>query len=88
MEASIAMRWVLKEATRYAPEDKLELTKGSIDELTLYQYNAKIINHYFCPTCGVQFLTKAFGHVVINTLTVDGVDPTKFKITDLDLRSV
>ncbi|GJE90618.1 hypothetical protein PsYK624_067620 [Phanerochaete sordida] len=72
----------------YAHESKLELTAGSMDELTLYQYNAKVIEHYFCPTCGVNFLTKGFGHVVINVRTVDGVDLAKLKIKEIDLKNV
>ena len=64
----------------YALEDQLVLTEGSIEKLTLYQFHKKIIKHYFCPVCGVMFLTKAFGVVAVNVRTIDGIDLEKLKL--------
>ncbi|EKM50975.1 uncharacterized protein PHACADRAFT_262880 [Phanerochaete carnosa HHB-10118-sp] len=71
----------------YALENKFELLSNNVEELKLYQFHARVVEHYFCPTCGVQFLTKALGYVVVNARTVDGVDLMKLKIKHVDLRN-
>ena len=39
------------------PSDRFRLLHGK-DELTLYQFNTKIAEHYFCKHCGIH----PFGH--------------------------
>ena len=34
------------------PKDQLEVLRGE-DKLTLYQWNTKIAEHYFCSVCGI-----------------------------------
>ena len=72
-------------ACRYAPESKFRFVEGTREELSLYQFGKKTVRHYFCPACGVAFLTAAFGHVVVNVRTVDGVDVTRLRIRHVDL---
>ncbi|WP_224814284.1 GFA family protein [Hasllibacter sp. MH4015] len=35
-----------------APLDGLEIVQGA-DHLTLYQFNTRVAEHYFCKTCGI-----------------------------------
>jgi hypothetical protein len=54
------------------------LTKGSIEELTLYLWGTKKIGHYFCPVCGSTVFGKVQGHSTglygVNLRQVEGVD--------------
>jgi len=60
--------------------DGLDFTKGK-DLLTLYQFNTKSAEHYFCPTCGIYTHHKRrsnpneFG---VNAACLEGVSPFDF----------
>lgn len=75
---------------RYVPATRFELTLGSIEELTLYEFYKKVFRHYFCPTCGVQFFFKhmenKYGEVMVgvNARTIDDVDPEKLSVRPFD----
>ena len=62
------------------PMEKLRVTKGS-DNLTLYQWNTKVAEHYFCNTCGIythhrrRSVPEEYG---FNVACIDGVDPYSF----------
>lgn len=67
----------------FAPEPTFELQSGN-DSLTDYQFNNKVIHHYFCSTCGIKpFGIKPFGKgvapdgstvVAVNVRCLDGID--------------
>ena len=82
---------VIAAACSEVTEDKFELTSGTLEELTLYEFYKKIYKHYFCPVCGVQImLTKpGKGLVEINVRTVDGpIDLNKLKAKEFDGKSL
>jgi hypothetical protein len=60
-------------------KDQFELTSGTLEGLSSYQFNKKVITHYFCPDCGVSFVSKGSG-VAVNARTVDGIDLEKLKL--------
>ena len=66
------------------PADLFELTKGSLDELTVYQFGRKIITHQFCPTCGVILVASISNMLALNARTIDGVDVGKLDILKYD----
>ena len=66
----------------YGPQGSLELTTGSLGELTKYQFYRKILSHYSCPICGVHIFEFNEEEKIIglNVRTVDGIDPLKLKL--------
>jgi len=63
----------------FVTPEQFTLTKGSERELTKYQFNKKVVDHLFCPDCGVE----AFGTgkmptgqtmYAINVRCLEGVD--------------
>ena len=68
----------------YAPKSMFEFTKGCYEDLTVYDFNNKVIHHAFCPTCGIPFLSEGFGAVGVNVRTIDGVDLEKLKLRYLN----
>jgi hypothetical protein len=73
--------------TSYTPEERFKFTAGSFEELTGYRFNKKVIQHTFCPTCGMALISQAFGAVAVNVRTVDGLDLQKLKLRFLDGKS-
>lgn len=63
------------------PIDKLRVTKGA-DMLTVYQWNSKTAQHYFCKVCGIythhrrRSNPSQFG---FNVACMEGVNPFDFK---------
>lgn len=63
------------------PVDKLCVTKGA-DMLTVYQWNSKTAQHYFCKVCGIythhrrRSNPSQFG---FNVACMEGVNPFDFK---------
>lgn len=63
------------------PVDKLRVTKGA-DMLTLYQWNSKTAQHYFCKVCGIythhrrRSNPSQFG---FNVACMEGVSPFDFQ---------
>ncbi len=57
--------------------EDLQFTKGQ-DHLTLYQFNTRVAEHYFCPTCGIYTHHKRrsnpneFG---VNLACLEGISP-------------
>ena len=53
--------------------------------MTTYQFHTKLVNHYFCPTCGVSlFCTGVGGAIVLNVPTIDGLDLKMLKVKEFD----
>lgn len=75
----------------FAPRAKFNLVTGA-ENLTEYLFNTRQIQHLFCKTCGVQ--SFAYGQMpngdkiaAINANCLDGVDPRKLKVTEVDGKS-
>lgn len=62
------------------PVEKLRVTKGS-EYLSLYQWNTKVAEHYFCKICGIythhkrRSNPKQYG---INIACIEGVNPFSY----------
>lgn len=64
------------------PLDALNVTKGK-ESLSLYQFNTKTAEHYFCSTCGIYTHHKMRSHpdkYSINVACLEGVN-----ISDLSI---
>jgi len=62
------------------PVERLRVTRGS-DYLTLYQWNTKVAEHYFCNTCGIYTHHRrrsAPDEYGFNIACIDGVDLDSF----------
>jgi len=76
-------------SSRYIPVDAFELLAGG-DALARYQFGDRVVNHYFCPTCGVYPFHDWSGEpgaYRVNLGCVDGLDPNAVEVTMLDGRS-
>ena len=75
----------------FVPASQFKLTSGE-GELTLYQFNKRVIQHFFCSTCGVESFARgktADGRdtVSINVRCLDDVDLSALQLTPFDGRS-
>ena len=62
------------------PTTHLRVTKGQ-DNLTLYQWNTKVAEHYFCKTCGIYTHHKRKSNpnqYGINIACIEGVNPYSY----------
>jgi hypothetical protein len=76
----------------FVTPDKFTLAGGA-EGLADYQFNRKMIHHFFCPTCGIESFARGTGPdgkemIAINVRCLDGVDlstltPTPFNGRDL-----
>lgn len=60
----------------YVPPDRFRLLQGE-DELTLYQFNKKIANHFFCRRCGIHAFRNPRSYpdaYVVNVRCLDDFD--------------
>ena len=59
----------------YMKPDCLQWTKGGWDDLTAYRWNTGLIEHSFCPVCGIHVGTniELKGMVAINVRCVDNL---------------
>ena len=72
----------------FVPETQFKLLSGEND-LSLYLFNKKVIQHLFCKTCGIQSFGKGATPdgtkmVAINLRCLDGIDLKKLKIHEYD----
>jgi hypothetical protein len=76
----------------FVPRDRFRLLSGEAS-LRDYQFNHKVIHHFFCTTCGIG----SYAHGVmpdgtrmaaINVRCLDGVDVASIKPTPFDGRSL
>lgn len=75
----------------FTPAQNFRLLSGA-DALSEYRFNKNAINHQFCRVCGVQAFasgTMPDGSAVrsINVRCIDGFDPEKLNITQVDGKS-
>jgi hypothetical protein len=62
------------------PLDRLRVTRGA-DKLTLYHWNTRTAEHYFCSICGIythQRRRSNPNEYNVNIACLDGVDPFAF----------
>jgi hypothetical protein len=69
---------------------KLRAGEGDLED---YQFNQKIIHHYFCRCCGVESFAQGVAPsgedmVAINVRCLDDVDVASLKPTPFDGRSL
>jgi hypothetical protein len=75
----------------FVPIEKFHLEQGS-ESLTDYQFNKHVIHHLFCKVCGIKSFGRGVGPggkemAAINVRCLEGVDPSKLKLTQFDGRS-
>lgn len=68
--------------------DDFKLTAGE-GAMSDYQFNNKVIHHYFCPVCGIQPFARGKGPggkemVMVNVRCLDGVDPSALSVKPFD----
>lgn len=66
------------------------ITVEGRDALTLYVWGDRMVNSYFCATCGVYTFHEVIekpGHLRVNLGCIDGIDPSTLAITLVDGRS-
>jgi hypothetical protein len=76
----------------FVPAEQFEHTAGSDEELTEYRFNKHVIQHLFCPTCGIFSYAKGTrpdgkAMVSVNVRCLDGVDLAALNITPFDGKS-
>jgi hypothetical protein len=67
-----------------------EIQVEGLDALTLYIWGDRMVNHWFCRTCGIYPFhdgTERPGHYRVNLGCVEGVDPLALAIELVDGRS-
>jgi hypothetical protein len=61
----------------FVPPSAFSLEKGE-ENLSDYQFNKKVVHHFFCRTCGIRSFGRGTGPqgpmIAINTRCIDGVD--------------
>ena len=68
-----------------APKECLRVTRGA-DNLSLYQWNTNVAEHYFCKTCGIythHFRRSDPSQCGFNIACVEGIDPLAFGEVDV-----
>lgn len=61
-----------------------------MDALTLYVWGDRMVNAYFCATCGVYPFHEVIekpGHLRVNLGCIDGIDAYALPVTMIDGRS-
>jgi hypothetical protein len=63
------------------------------ENLTTYKFNKHVIDHHFCPACGIASFSEAVDPkgnkmVAINVRCVDGVDPQALAIKHFNGRDL
>jgi hypothetical protein len=68
----------------FVPKGQVKVTGE--DNLSTYQFNKKVIDHKFCPTCGVQPFGQSGDTVAINLNTIadEDLDQSTLTIKDVD----
>jgi hypothetical protein len=76
----------------FAKPEQVTMIKGDA-VLSDYQFGKKRIHHLFCDNCGVGSFSRGTGpdgnvSYAINVRCLEGVDPSKLKITPFDGKSM
>jgi len=75
----------------FVTPDQFALRAGG-DDLTTYKFNKHVIDHLFCPDCGVESFARGkrpdgTESVAINVRCLDGIDLDGLTLTKVDGRS-
>ena len=75
-----------------AADDKFKLESGA-DALTDYQFNRKVIHHFFCKVCGVGSFARGVGPngvemVAVNVRCLDDLDLDGLNLIPFDGKSL
>ena len=74
---------------RYIPRADFSELAG-LEALTCYRFGDRVVNHYFCRTCGIfPFFDTTLrpGEYRVNLGCIDGVDPLALDLELVDGRS-
>ncbi len=75
----------------FVPRAQFTLLSGEKDQ-TDYQFNKKVVHHWFCGTCGVSSFGTGEGEfgemVAINVRCLDDVDLDALKVKRIDGKSL
>ncbi|KAF1840031.1 uncharacterized protein K460DRAFT_399646 [Cucurbitaria berberidis CBS 394.84] len=64
----------------YTSNDRVEFTKGGIEQFKTYSFASKKMAHYFCGTCGASCMARSVdpsffpGMTCVNVRMLEGVD--------------
>ena len=72
----------------FVPQEKLKLLTPK-DRMSTYTFNKHVIQHHFCPTCGIHPLAEAKDRsgrpmAAINVRCLEGIDLGSLKIKPFD----
>lgn len=68
------------------PETALRIIAGE-DRLTLYQWNTRVVKHYFCSRCGIYVFHRkraAPDHFGVNVFCLEDFDPESVPVRATD----
>lgn len=76
----------------FAPENSFKLLSGE-NNLTDYQFNKKVIHHFFCKDCGILPFGKGLAPdgskvVAVNLRTIDSIDLKNLKVNEYDGKNI
>ncbi len=86
---SICVRKGTMMSTRYIPRAEFEALEG-LEALAVYRFGDRLVNHYFCRTCGVYPFHDATvrpEEYRVNLGCLEGVDPLALPFELADGRS-
>ncbi|KAJ6557330.1 hypothetical protein DFH09DRAFT_543213, partial [Mycena vulgaris] len=66
---------------------KFRFTTGSADDLTVYRFGSKKVDHRFCSICGTTIGPAAKSFVSVNTHTIDNIDLKRLQLMPVDGKS-
>ncbi len=87
---SICVRKGAVMSTRYIPREEFSELFG-LDALACYHWGDRMVNHYFCRTCGIypfHDATTRPGAYRVNLGCVDGLDVLALEIDVIDGQSL
>lgn len=75
----------------FIPAEQFTLLSGE-ENLTLYQFNRKHIEHLFCNVCGVESFARGKGKdgsptIMLNVRCLNDIDTSTLSITPVDGKS-
>jgi hypothetical protein len=75
---------------QFVPESAFKLLQGDAS-LSVYKFNAKVIDHVFCKTCGIKPFARGTGQngptIAINVRCLEGIDTFSIATQPYDGRS-
>ena len=76
----------------FVPQEKLKMLTPK-ERMSTYTFNKHIIQHHYCPTCGIHPLAQAKDRsgkptAAINVRCLEGIDLASLKVRQFDGRSL